>query len=303
MPGATGATTNEFIELYNPTDTNIDLTGWKLTKKTSGGTETDIVADFPAKTINAKGYLLIAHTDYTGTPSSDISYTDNSIATNNSILLYNASDSLVDKVGMGTATDFEDTAKTNPSSGDSIERKASSTSTSQTLGLGGTEETAGNGEDTDNNSVDFVNRGAPQPQSIMSPVEPLSITPTPSATPTITVTPTSTVTPTISATPTVSVTQTLTPSPTVTLTPTLTSIPTSTPTVTPILTVTMTTTPTPSVAPTMPVSPTVTPKPLGNVIGRFILPNKTIVCRVNFKIRTGHFFIFYMPVVECSPEK
>ncbi len=281
QPGLTGATTNEFIELYNPTNTNIDVTGWRLAKKTASAsaTEEDFVSNFPAKTINAHGFLLIAHTDYDGVAiPEDITYSENPFAGNNTLLLYDSSDVLVDKVGMGTAADVETAAKGNPSSGDSIERKATSTSTGTTLGVGGTEETAGNGEDTNNNSADFVNRGEPQPQNMNAAVEP-ALTPTPSVSPTAspsvsptgsvspTMTPTGSLTPTPSLTATPSVTGSLTPSPTGTVSPTVT--PTVTLTTTPSLTLTSTPSPTASVSatssptatlsPTSSLSPTVTP--------------------------------------------
>src|SRR5258706_9902560 len=125
-----GTSTDEFVELYNPTNSNIDTTGWKLTKKTSGGTESDLATDFPSTTINAHGYLLLAHTDYDGTPTEDVTYTTNSVADNNTVLLYDSSDAVVDKVGLGSAGDKEAAATANPGDNASRERKATSTSTS-----------------------------------------------------------------------------------------------------------------------------------------------------------------------------
>ena len=338
LPGVTGATTNEFVELYNPTSSNIDVTGWRLSRKTAGGTESDLVTDFPAKTINAHGYLLIAHTDYTGSVAEDITYSANSFATNNTILLYDSADVVVDKVGMGSATDVEGTAKSDPSSPASIERKASSTSLASTLAIGGTEEFAGNGEDSDNNSSDFVNRGLSQPQSSASATEPQvggtgTPTPTPSitsgptptvsatltATNTPTASPSATVTPTPSLTATPSVTSTNTPtptvsvtnSPTVTVSPTATSTPTPTVTSSPSPTVSVTNTPTvePTLSvtstpsPTISLSPTPTPVPHNGpvVLGTFQIHNKTVVCTLDVRVkRTRHWFTHYVPVVKCS---
>jgi hypothetical protein len=237
--GVSGSPTNEFIELYNPTNSNIDVTGWRISKKPASGTpEADLVTDFPARTINAHGYLLLTHTDYTGAIGGDILYSTNSVSNGNTITLYDSSDVVVDKLGLGSATDRENTAKTDPSTGDSVERKATSTSTGTTLAVGGTEEFAGNGEDTDNNSLDFVNRGTPQPQNSISALEPTVVgtgTPTPTPTGTATLTPTGSISPTVTATltptssPSVTVSVTSTVTPTATTTPSLTNTPTPTP--------------------------------------------------------------------------
>jgi hypothetical protein len=86
------------------------------------------------------------------------------------------------------------------------------------------DEFKGNGEDSDNNSNDFIVRATAQPQNSASSTEPASVTPTPTSSITPTVTPLSTPTPTI----------TITPTPTLTPTPTATPTPTSTPTPTPV---------------------------------------------------------------------
>ncbi len=296
---AGGTSTDEFVELYNPTNTNIDVTGWRLAVRTAGSTnflpeETDLVSDFPSMTINAHGYLLIAHENYDGSTPENISYSFNSFTSNNTIVLYEPGDTqtkmaapsaetvvvpepaldIVDVVGLGNAQDNETATTTNPLTGQSKERKASATSDPTTLGTGGSEETAGNGEDTDNNSVDFVTRLVSQPQDIDSLIESPSITPTPtptaspsisptdSPTPTLSVTITETVTPTISGTatptptgPTPTITNT--PTPTATNSPTPTTTNTPTPSVTGTITVTPTDSPTPTVTPTE--SPTSTP--------------------------------------------
>jgi hypothetical protein len=316
LPGITGATTNEFIELYNPTNSNIDVTSWRLSRKTAAGSESDLVTDFPAKTINAHGYLLVAHTDYTGSVTEDITYSANSFATNNTILLYDSSDVVVDKVGMGTATDVEGTAKTNPSSPASVERKATSTSLASTMAIGGTEEFAGNGEDTDTNSSDFVNRGTSQPQSAASNNEPQvsgTGTPTPTVSVSPTLTPTGSASPTATITPTLTGTVTSTPSVTSTNTPTPTASPTNTPTgtvsptvtntSTPTVTVTSTPTvqPTSSITPTMTLTPTPTPHNGPIVLGTFQIRHKTVVCTLDLKVKKNrHWYVKYIPVIRCE---
>ena len=163
-----GVADDEFVELYNPTTSSVDLSGWRLTRKTAAGTtENNLVASLSGS-IPAHGYFLVAHPDYDGAVAEDMVYsaTSSAIAANNSVVLYSdAGVTVVDKVGMGTATDVETTATTSPDADTSIERKANSSSTSDSMGTSGVDETAGNGEDTDVNSSDFVGRTTSDPQN------------------------------------------------------------------------------------------------------------------------------------------
>ncbi len=296
------APTDEFVELYNPTENDISLANWKLTRKTQGGAESDIVATV-AGTIKAHGYFLFAHaTGYTGSASADQTYT-NSITPNNTVLLY-AGDgtTLVDKVGFGSAVDFDSTSETSPDENTSRERIAKNGSTPTSMAIGGLDEFLGNGEDTDNNAADFVLRSFPQPQNSNSPVEPALSTPTvtdtPTETPTETATPTVTPTQTETPTPTETVTQTPTPTntptpseeetPTATQTPTPTVLPTETPTGTPSPTLT----PTETVSPTPTISPVPTPK-----------PHLHLVCSTKIIHLKMLFMEFHIPMITCRLER
>jgi len=277
ISGATAG--DEFIELYNPTGVSVDLSGWRLTRKTStGASQTNLVASLSG-TLAPKGYYLIANpASPLATNEADIVYSASSsaITTNNTVLLYSdAGTTVVDKVGFGTATDSETTPfTTNPDDNQSIIRKASTTSTQASLIPGGAEELAGNGEDTDTNSNDFLLLNAAQPRNTHTAAAQTTITPTPSTT--VTPTPTQsgptitgTITPTVTTTPTATITPTVTATPTVspTATPTSTPRPTSTPTATPTSMNTPTPTPTTIVTPTptITLTPTVTPIPNGTV--------------------------------------
>lgn len=221
--GIVGASTNEFVELYNPTENDIDLSNWKLTRKTGGGVESDLVSTLSG-TIKSHGYFLITHpAGYDGSVSADAVYSqENSIGADNTILIYKDSGStLIDKLGFNSSSDFEEETETSPSAGTSRERRATGSSTSTSMAVGGVDEFRGNGEDTDNNADDFVARSIPQPQNSLSSIEPALIqTPTesPTETPTATHSPTPTITPTQTPTPTT--TQSPTPTATVTPTPT-----------------------------------------------------------------------------------
>ncbi|PIR66850.1 MAG: hypothetical protein COU51_01760 [Parcubacteria group bacterium CG10_big_fil_rev_8_21_14_0_10_36_14] len=131
---------DEFVRLYNPTSSAIDISGWHLKKKTSSGSESNLVSSFEDETVIPanSGFLITHKTDYIGTETADTTWsgTSYSIADNNTILLYNNEDTLIDKVGFGETSDFEDAPAENPTKRASIKRQ--------------------NNEDTNNNKVDFI---------------------------------------------------------------------------------------------------------------------------------------------------
>lgn len=139
MIGEKSNTKNEFIELFNPTNKPIMLNGYKLTKKTASGSESNLVSN--AKflgTIGPREYFVIAPLEYGEMIKADLVYsgTTYSIASNNAILLYDSEENLLDKVGYGSANDFEEIAALNPTDGESIGRIEA--------------------KDSDNNSEDFL---------------------------------------------------------------------------------------------------------------------------------------------------
>lgn len=205
-----GTADNEFVELYNPTSSIVNLSGWRLKRETLNGatTSANLVASFSG-TIQSHGYFLVASPEYAASISADIQYnTGNHIAADNTLLLYSdAGLTLIDKAGMGFATDFEAGTTPNPANGGSILRKV--------------DETGGNGQDTDNNFNDFGNLGISNPRNSS-----VIITPTPTPTPTLEPSPTPTDIPSLTPTPTLE--PTVTPSPTLGASPTPTLIPSPT---------------------------------------------------------------------------
>lgn len=103
-----GGAEDEYVKLYNPTNSEIDLAGWALKKKTSTGTFSNLVSAgaFVGK-ISAKGYFVVAHESYLGPLTVNLRYSANSnnlAYTNNSAILYHPDDSVMlvmDEVSWG----------------------------------------------------------------------------------------------------------------------------------------------------------------------------------------------------------
>ncbi|OKP79140.1 hypothetical protein A3842_13125 [Paenibacillus sp. P3E] len=156
---------NDFIELYNPTDADIDLTGWKVRYASSSGSFSEAKPNlFTTLTgsIPAGGYFLIQEAAGTGgtddLPAPNIVTDSNSAiamaGANGKIELLNASGTQVDMVGYGSATTFEGTGPTPAIS-----------NTTAAIRLESTLLPTGNrGLDTNQNSADFTVQ-APDPRT------------------------------------------------------------------------------------------------------------------------------------------
>jgi hypothetical protein len=221
---------DEFIELYNPTPEDIDLTEWKVTRRSQGeaASEVNIIASMSGE-IKSHGYFLLANDSSTSSPAADMLYAA-PIGNNTTITLYSSTNSQVDRVGTGTNVLSETQPIQLHLASGSIERKANSFSTSESMSVG-IDANAGNGEDTDNNLQDFILREVSNPQNSQSNLEPVQIPPSPTTEPT----PTVTVEPSPTLTQEPSPTGTEMPTPTDIPTPTVTKPPTPTVTTTPLI--------------------------------------------------------------------
>ncbi|WP_426754301.1 lamin tail domain-containing protein [Myxococcus sp. Y35] len=179
--GTGTAATNEFIELYNPTGADVDISGWQVQYKSPTGTSYSGTVTIPNGTvIRAHGYFLLGGANYSGPVTRDLGYAfDMSASTTGGGhvrigpgLTGSQNDVAVDKVGWGTANSPEGTrAPFHPAVGGSLERKALSTSTPATMADGGADAAFGNGWESDDNGADFVTRAVRQPQNSQSPTE------------------------------------------------------------------------------------------------------------------------------------
>lgn len=160
----------DFVELYNPTNTNVNLNGWQIRRKTSGSggsSEASLVSIGVGKSIPAYGFFLWANEQggYSSSVGADVS-NDNNLSENYSIVLKNASDEVVDSVAWGNNTYYiEGTAiSQSPATNESFERKAYSSSTTSSM-TSGSDVEKGNAYDSQDNISDFIVRTTSQPQN------------------------------------------------------------------------------------------------------------------------------------------
>jgi signal peptidase len=166
------------IELYNPTDKEINLHDWNLRKRTSSGNDSSIILlnDKQSYLIQPYGYFLWAsNTDgYNTIVNADVTNSSH-ISENYSIALLDDKGNIIDQVGLGVPSGdqyvegsyFADNFANN----ESVERKAQSTSTADSLSIGGSDYNKGNAYDSNNNSFDFVLKSKAELQNSISPIE------------------------------------------------------------------------------------------------------------------------------------
>jgi competence ComEA-like helix-hairpin-helix protein len=136
----------DFIELYNPNDSDVDISGYKLRKRTSTGKESSIRVFPSGNLITAKRYHLWASSKDESYPSligADASTTQ-TLASGNSVALLTPDDLVVNALAWGSSTNpFVETSPfpDNPGKDESLGR----------IWLEETEEY----KNTDDNSVDF----------------------------------------------------------------------------------------------------------------------------------------------------
>jgi hypothetical protein len=191
-----GLNNDEFVELYNPTDTPVDITGWSVQRRSSGGsTNCWITLTNPSPSpspimVASHGYYLMGGPNYVaghyfGTPASDyptpgagsITGVDESI-----VLMSGANCSstspIVDSVSIGNISERPGflslpSLQATIASNTSVERKACYNSTedadlSTTMLVGGSHELMGNSEKIGGSNADFLPRPSPNPQNSRS---------------------------------------------------------------------------------------------------------------------------------------
>ena len=93
---------NDFIKIYNPSDNNLDISGYKLRKKTSTGSES-LIRVFPkGSKILAKGYFLWANSkeNFNLMIGADV-WSTATLTKNNSLALLNPENVILDALAWG----------------------------------------------------------------------------------------------------------------------------------------------------------------------------------------------------------
>jgi hypothetical protein len=170
-----GSANDEFVELYNPNNFSVNLTGWKLVKFNKNNNQQTLIGQrtrntFSNKIIPPYSYLLIANETGSYAQQADLVYSESyNLAKDNSLVLINNNNEVVDLVGWGSAPRYESNAfSQNPGQGVSLVRKAGFESTQESMVSN--EINFGNSLDTDNNNFDFVLLN-PEPQNSRSQAE------------------------------------------------------------------------------------------------------------------------------------
>jgi hypothetical protein len=100
---AGASSNNDLVKFYNPTAAAIDMSGWKLHKKSSTGTDYSLKV-FPAGSVIGAGQSFVwANSDdgFSETVSANVSSTE-TLAADNSVALMDAAGNIVDAVAWGT---------------------------------------------------------------------------------------------------------------------------------------------------------------------------------------------------------
>jgi hypothetical protein len=129
ITGGSGHTQEDFIELYNPTGSDIDLKGYRLVKRTAVGTTDTVIKSWSeSAVVSAHHFYLWANSAFpTNSVQPDIT-TTSTLADNNAIALRlgsNDSGTIIDSVAWGNTTNgFENSAhlNSNPGANESLLR-------------------------------------------------------------------------------------------------------------------------------------------------------------------------------------
>ncbi|MDP3975265.1 MAG: lamin tail domain-containing protein [Candidatus Jorgensenbacteria bacterium] len=180
---------DEFIELYNPTDAAVDISGWSLQYAGAGAEISTSTMESSSRrklflatsSIAAKGFYLVGRGNcsdgdvYTGSVELNMTYCSLSLSGNSSgakIFLVPSHEPIESEADPSILDVFDYTSTTIPNAGGSFERRAWSNNLCHSAIVGGTGEFLGNGCDTGVFADDFETRPVSNPQNTGSFIEP-----------------------------------------------------------------------------------------------------------------------------------
>ncbi|MEO8626257.1 MAG: lamin tail domain-containing protein, partial [Candidatus Limnocylindrales bacterium] len=189
VTGAASAS-DEFVEIYNASNNDLDLGGLELVYVTSSGATVTRKQTWSALTVPAHRHVLFANSGGVYAAGADGTYSGGLSASGGSLVLRTLGGTVVDALSWGDAGSsfVETSAGSAPPSGSSLERRP-----------GGAE---GNATDTNANLADTAVNPSPVAQALAAAAVPVIVaTPSPTATAAPTATPPTTPTPSPSPTP------------------------------------------------------------------------------------------------------
>jgi hypothetical protein len=140
------SSSNDFVKIFNPTSAAVDISGWKLHKKSSTGTDYSLRTFGAGTNVSPGGYFTWANSEggFATAIGADVSSTE-TLSADNSVALLDTNGAVIDQIAWGTGTSqyVEGSAyPTDPTAGQILTR---------ITGSGGM-------VDTDDNENDFMIR-------------------------------------------------------------------------------------------------------------------------------------------------